>query len=160
MRSSRILLLSIMIGCLSVSASAQASDTVVKVKPGEEVYKIKRGAPAKIEVVLEIETDFHVHSNKPPDENLIATALKIEPLKGLTTTPVVYPKPKIQKFEFSDKPLPVFDGKTVLSFTAKALPSLAAGNHTILAKLTVQACDHARCLRPKTIDVVIPIEVE
>lgn len=160
MRSSRLLLLLIIVGCLSASAFAQASDSVVKVKPGEEVYKIKRGTPAKIEVVLEIEDDFHVHSNKPPDENLIATTLKVEPLKGLTTTAVVYPKPKIQKFEFSDKPLPVFDGKTVLSFTARALPSLAAGSHTIRAKLTIQACDHARCLRPKTIDVNIPVEVE
>lgn len=160
MRSSKIFLLLIIVGCLSASAAAQASDSVVKVKPGEDVYKIKRGTPAKIEVVLNIDDDYHVHSNRPPDENLIGTALKIEPLKGLTTTRVVYPKAKMQKFEFSDKPLPVFDGKTTLSFTARALASLAAGNHIIRAKLTVQACDHERCLRPKTIDVEIPIQVQ
>lgn len=160
MRASRVLLLLLMVGCLSATAAAQASDSVVKVKPGEQVYKIKKGAPAKIEVVLEIQDTYHVHSNKPPDENLIATALKVEPLAGLKTSAVVYPKPKVQKFEFSDKPLPVFDGKTVLTFTAQALPALATGNHTLRAKLTVQACDHERCLRPKTINVEIPIEVQ
>jgi thiol:disulfide interchange protein DsbD len=158
-KSIRVLLLFVLAGWLSAAATAQTSADVVKIKTGEEVYKIRRGSAAKIEVMLEIDDDYHINSNRPTDENLIATALALEPIKGLSTTRVVYPKAKMQKFDFSDKPLAVFDGETVLSFTARALPRITAGKHTIRAKLTVQACDHERCLRPKTVDVEIPVEV-
>ncbi len=155
----KLSLLFIAVVCLSGAAAAQTSASVVKAQPMESVYKIKRGEDARIEVVLNIEDGYHVNSNRPPDKNLIPTELKIENLEGLVAEPVVYPKAKMRKFEFSPKPLAVFEGKTVLSFTARATPELAAGAHTIKGKLTVQACNHERCLRPQTVDVEIPIEV-
>jgi hypothetical protein len=158
-KSARILFLLITVFSSAASALAQTSATVVKAGPGESVYKVKRGEAAKLEVVLEIEDGFHINSNRPTDKNLIATALKLDRLAGLTTTAVLYPKAKMQKFEFSDKPLAVFEGKTTLRFTARPLASLQPGNHTIKAKLTVQACNDEKCLRPSTFDVAIPIEV-
>jgi thioredoxin:protein disulfide reductase len=158
-KSSRIFLLLTAIVFLTAPAMAQTSASVVKAEPGESVYKIKRGEVAKIEIKLEIEDEFHINSNRPNDKNLIATALKVERMTGLSVTPVLYPKAKMQKFEFSEKPLAVFEGKTTLRFTARALPSLQAGSHTIKAKLTVQACNNEKCLRPSTFEVAIPVEV-
>ncbi|HXG64053.1 MAG TPA: protein-disulfide reductase DsbD domain-containing protein [Blastocatellia bacterium] len=155
----KLLLLIALIGCFSIAALAQTSATVVKVSPGESVYKIKKGVPAKLSVVLNIDEGYHINSNRPSEKYLIATALKFEPLSGLSVGRVVYPKAKMQKFEFSEKPLSVFDGKTVLTVTARALPALAAGNHTLKGKLTVQACNDQACLPPKTVDVQVPIEV-
>jgi hypothetical protein len=145
---------------LSAGASAQTSASVVKIRLGEEVHKVKRGTAARISVVLDIDGGYHINSNRPGDRNLIATTLKLDRLNGLTISPVTYPRGKIQKFEFSETPLSVYDGKTTLRFTARALPSLPTGSHTIKGKLTVQACDHEKCLRPQTVDVSIPILVE
>ena len=145
--------------CLSATAQAQTSASVVKVKPQESVYKVKPGATFQVAVVIEIEGGYHINSNQPADKFLIPTSLKVESLKGLRTNTVRYPKAKIEKFSFSEKPMSVFDGRTVLRFTARALSTLAQGNHTLKAKLTVQACNNELCFRPQTVNVDIPLEV-
>lgn len=152
-------MLFMLIGLLCASAPAQTSGKVVKVKPGEDSYKIKRGAPTQVSVVIDIDDGYHINSNRPAESFLIGTALKIERMAGLSTSPIIYPKAKVQKFSFSEKPMSVYEGKAVLKFTARALPSLAAGSHTLKAKLTLQACNNEACLRPQTIDVSIPVEV-
>jgi len=143
----------------SVSAMAQTSASVVKVRPEESTYKLKPGASAQISVVLDIDSGYHINSNRPTEKYLIPTALKFDRMPGLTVAIVRYPKAKLLKFSFSEKPLSVFEGKAVLKFSARALPSLASGNHTIKGKLTLQACNDQLCLRPQTVDVEIPIEI-
>ena len=160
MKSFKIFSLALVVFFSSSSALAQGSGKVVKVSTGESVYKIKRGASVQIAVVIEVDNGYHINSNRPAEKYLIATALKIERVAGLTTTPIIYPKAKLQKFEFSEKPLSVFEGKAVLKLLVRALPSLAAGSHTLTGKLTVQACNNLQCLRPQTIDVSIPLQVE
>lgn len=160
MKSVRLFWLFVVVGLVGSSALAQGSAKVVKVTPGESVYKVKRGTAVQIAVVVEVEQGYHINSNRPAEKYLIPTALKVERVAGLTTTPVTYPKAKLQTFEFSKKPLSVFEGRAVLKLTARALPSLAAGAQTLKAKLTVQACNDQQCLRPQTIDVNIPLQVE
>ena len=160
MKLFKMVFLALVVLLPSASALAQGSGKVVKVSAGESVYKIKRGAPVQIAVVIEVDNGYHINSNRPAEKYLIATALKLERVAGLTTTPIIYPKAKLQKFEFSEKPLSVFEGKAVLKLSARALPSLAAGSHTLSGKLTVQACNNQQCLRPQTIDVSIPLQVE
>ena len=150
------LFLFILIGCLSATAAAQGSDTVVRAKVGQSPYKIKQGVAAPIQIIIDIDTGYHINSNKPAEEFLIGTSLKLDNLEGVTVTRVIYPKAKIQKFEFSEKPMSVYEESVVLKFTARAA---AAGDYTLKAKLTVQACDDKACLRPATIDIDIPIEV-
>ena len=82
--------------CLSATAQAQTSASVVKVKPQESVYKVKPGATFQVAVVIEIEGGYHINSNQPADKFLIPTSLKVESLKGLRTNTVRYPKAKIR----------------------------------------------------------------
>jgi hypothetical protein len=160
MKSVRLVWVLVVVGCLSSSALAQGSAKVVKVTPGESVYKVKRGGSVQIAVIIEVDDGYHINSNRPAEKYLIPTALKIERTAGLATTPVIYPKAKLQRFEFSQKPLSVFEGKAVLKLTARALASIAPGRQRLKAKLTVQACNNQLCLRPQTIDVSIPLQVE
>ena len=157
MKFSRVLFLFALLVGLSAQAAAQSSSSVVKVRPGASTYTIKQGTAAKLEVVLDIDSGYHINSNRPNDRNLVATALKFDKMPGLVITPVVYPKAKMQKFEFSEKPLSVFEGNVVLRFTARALPS--ASSNALKGKLTIQACNDQLCLRPQTVDVSIPIEI-
>jgi hypothetical protein len=144
---------------LSATAAAQTSASVIKIRPEQSSYKVKAGAATPLVLIVEIDDLYHINSNRPADKNLIATALKFDKLTGLTLSPVVYPKAKLQKFEFSPKPLSVYEGRATFKITARALPSLAAGAQTLHGKLTVQACNNQVCLRPQTVDVAIPIEV-
>lgn len=153
--------ISVLIGLmwlLSVSAFAQSSEAV-RVRPEQAVYKVKQGSSFQVAVVIKIENGYHINSNRPDEDFLIPTALKIVALPGLRASTVRYPKAKLQKFSFSEKPMSVFDGEAILRFTARALPSLSPGNHKIKGKLTIQACNDQACLRPQTVDVEIPLEV-
>ncbi|HJQ24084.1 MAG TPA: protein-disulfide reductase DsbD domain-containing protein [Blastocatellia bacterium] len=159
MRFRMLALLFALFVALSATAAAQTSASVIKVRPEHSSYKVKAGAATPLAVVVEINDGYHINSNRPADKNLIATALKFDRVAGLTVSPVVYPRAKMQKFEFSPRPLSVFEGKAVFKMTARALSSLAAGSQTLRGKLTVQACNNQICLRPEKVDVAIPIEV-
>ena len=150
-------LLLLLVG-LSATAAAQTSASVIKIRPEQSSYKVKAGAATPLVLVVEIDDGYHINSSRPADKNLIATSLKYDKLAGLTVSPVIYPKARLQKFEFSPKPLSVYEGKATFKVTARALGSLA-GNQTLKGKLTVQACNNQVCLRPQTVDVMIPIEV-
>ena len=91
MKASRLLFLLILLGCLSASAMAQSSSSVIKIRPAESTYKLKQGTAAQVGLVVEIEDGYHINSNRPSDKNLIATALKFDRTPGLTTTAVIYP---------------------------------------------------------------------
>ena len=159
MKASRLLFLFVLTVFFSASVMAQSSSSVIKVRPAESNYKLKQGAATQVGLVVDIDDGYHINSNRPSDKNLIATALKFDRIAGLSTTPVLYPRAKMQKFEFSPKPLSVFEGKVTFKLTARASPTLAAGNHVMKGKLTVQACNNQVCLRPRTVDVAIPVEV-
>ncbi|HMG33486.1 MAG TPA: protein-disulfide reductase DsbD domain-containing protein [Blastocatellia bacterium] len=150
----------VLVGLLHAVAAAQTSASVVKVSPGEATYKVKKGTSARVTVVMEVQAGYHVNSNRPSDKNLIATALKLERGEGLAPGAVTYPKAKLQKFGFSDKPLSVFEGRVEMKFLVRALPSAKDGAQNVRGKLTVQACNDEACLRPQTIDVSIPIQIQ
>ena len=115
MKLRKLSMLFAMFVLLSLTAAAQTSGQVVKVKPGEDSYKIKRGASSQVSVVIDIDDGYHINSNRPSEAFLIGTALKVERMRGLTTSAIIYPKAKVQKFSFSEKPMSVYEGKAVLN---------------------------------------------
>jgi thiol:disulfide interchange protein DsbD len=156
---SRVLSAFMLIGCLGFAAMAQSSGKVVKAKAEQDGYRVKRGASLQAGVVIDIDSGYHINSNRPLDRFLVATAFKVEPQAGLAASRVLYPKPKMQKFSFSEKPMSVYEGRAVLKFTIRALPGASPGTHAIQGKLTIQACNNEQCLRPQTINVEVPVEV-
>ena len=160
MKLLRSIILPIIIIALSATGLAQGSAKVVKVNPGESTYRLKRGGTVQIAVAIDVDEGYHINSNRPAEKYLIPTSLKFDRIDGITTSPIVYPKAKLQKFEFSQKPLSVFEGKTTLKLTARALQSLSPGAQNLKGKLTVQACNNQQCLRPQTVDVSIALQIE
>lgn len=119
----------------------------------------KRGGSFIEKIPLHLKTGFHCNSNTPADEYLI-------PLK-LTWTPgpaqadaVVYPKPQLENYAFSPKPVSVYSGTFVLETKFKVPADAKPGMAMINGKLRYQACNERECLPPKTLDVQIPIDIE
>jgi len=156
---SRVLSAFIIIGLLVVAAMGQSSGKVVKAKAEQDAYRVKLGATLQAGVVIDIDSGYHINSNRPLDKFLVGTTFKVEPQAGLSAGRVVYPKPRMQKFSFSEKPMSVYEGQAILKFAIRALPGASPGKHTIQGKLTIQACNNEQCLRPQTINVEVPIEV-
>lgn len=111
----------------------------------------------KIPVVLK--TGYHVNSNTPSEEYLIPLRLTWEP-GPLKPVDVVFPKPHMEKYQFSDKPLSVFTGDFELITKFKVAPDAMTGPGLALGKLRYQACNNNACLPPKTIEVKVPVVIQ
>ena len=111
---------------------------------------------AKIEVQLR--SGFHVNSNTPADDYLIPLRLTWT-AAPLELQDVVYPKPKMEKYDFSEKPLSVYSGDFEITTRFKTPPSAAPGMAVITGKLRYQACSHKECFPPKTIEVKLPVDI-
>jgi thioredoxin:protein disulfide reductase len=118
----------------------------------------KAGTTVDAKITAQLRTGYHCNSNTPSDDYLIPLKLTWT-AAPLNASDVVYPKPQMEKYAFSDKPLSVYTGDfeivTKFDVPASAPPGLAV----ISGKLRYQACTDRMCLPPKTVDVSLPVEV-
>ena len=142
---------------LATSSLSFAQTNVLFVgKP--DVVSAKAGATIDTRLPLELRSGYHVNSNTPSDPYLIPLRLTWNP-GPLTPGEIAYPKPSMEKYSFSEKPLSVFSGRFELK-TRFAVPAGAPpGLVTVAGKLRYQACNDRECLSPKTIDVALKVDV-
>ncbi len=121
---------------------------------------VKRGASFTEKVPLHLKAGFHCNSNTPADEYLIPLKLTWTAGGPAQAGAVVYPKPQMENYAFSQKPVSVFSGTFVLETKFTVPASAKTGLTTINGKLRYQACNERECLPPKTLDVQVPVDIE
>jgi thiol:disulfide interchange protein DsbD len=114
--------------------------------------KIVAGERFQVSVVLNIPAPWHINAN-PAGEDLIPTELTLP----APVTRVVYPKAKEVTVEWSETPVPLYEGRTVLAVEGVAPKN--AGKIKVTGQLRFQACDDKTCLPPRSVPVVIEAEV-
>ena len=107
-----------------------------------------------------VKPGFHVNSNTPSDEYLIPLKLTWKNTGALEGGQLSYPKPSLEKYEFSEKPLSVFTGNFDVVASFKVAANAPAGPGVAVGQLRYQACSDRACFPPKTIDVAIPYQVQ
>ncbi len=113
-------------------------------------------------IELSFAEGWHVNSDRPLQDTLVPTRLSIESLApgggdngvGWKLVEVRYPEPLRITLGFQAEPLAVFAGSAViraeLTATRPERPRVAR------LRLTVQACDDQRCLRPEDLLLEVP----
>ncbi|MDX9734316.1 MAG: cytochrome c biogenesis protein CcdA [Thermoanaerobaculia bacterium] len=146
---------------LALPAAAQlgAPPEVLSLRLAADTEKIVAGGSFRVAVVATIAPGWHVNSNAPLEDYLIPTEAAIGPVEGLTFGPPSYPAHREAKLPFSDKPLALYDGQTVIVFEGKADAALAPGPRTLRATLDYQPCNDAQCLAPSQTEAMLEIEV-
>ena len=120
---------------------------------------IARNATADYKLHLQVREGFHVNSNKPNDEYLIP--IQVTWGEGpLEVGEVEYPKPKLEKYDFSPNPLSIYDGSFDVTTKFKVKTSAAPGLGLQPVKVRYQACTDKMCYPPKTIEVKVPVLVQ
>jgi len=109
-------------------------------------------------LTAQLRSGYHCNSNTPSDDYLIPLRLTWT-AAPLEVAGVVYPKPEMEKYSFSDKPLSVYTGDFDILTKFKVPASAPVGPAVISAKLRYQACTDRMCLPPKTVDVTVPVEI-
>jgi hypothetical protein len=108
---------------------------------------------AELELVLKILDGYHINANNTSgaEAPLIATTLSIDD----SDATIEYPPGESRTFEFSDKPLRVYENQVTLRVRFSSHPKPES---TLRLKLTYQPCDKASCLPAitKQIDIEVP----
>ena len=122
----------------------------------------KRNTAVQVQIPLVVKEGYHVNSNKPTEEYLIPLKLTWTSTGALEGGEITYPKPLMEKFEFSepDKPLSVYMGKFDLVAKFKVAANAPAGPGVASGKLRYQACSNKACYPPKTVDVAVGYQVQ
>lgn len=141
------------------AAGLRPSATKVRSSVALSTAKIPAGSTFKAAVILSIDEGWHINSNTPTYDYLIGTNLQIQPKEGIILTDVQYPEGKDLKFAFADNALNVYENTVTIFLTFKVSEKFTKANDTLLASLTVQACDNQVCLAPSSIPVMFPLNV-
>jgi hypothetical protein len=150
-------LLVLTIGVGAAFSQTPPPQNVVKLGSVETV-KVKPGSTIKVALPVRVDEGFHVNSNKPADPYLIP--LRFTWTSGLLENPsVAFPKPQLEHYGFSEKPVSVFTGNFEIVTSFKVPREAAAGHNEVAGKLHYQACNEKMCLTPKTIDVILAVDV-
>jgi len=131
---------------------------VVSVIPPEKIVA-KRGTSQTVDFTVQVKNGFHVNSNTPSDEFLIPLKFTFAPDGPVQVEGIEYPKPSMEKLEFSPKPVSVFQGEFRARARIKAPANAPSGTTQLSGKLRYQACNDRMCLPPRTLDVKVPVEI-
>lgn len=144
---------------LAATPSPQSAPNI-GVSGSLSVDSVQRGRPARAEVVMEIPSGFHVHSNRPLEKFLIATQLQVEAPKGVRVGPVVYPRPLLRNLKFSKSKVAVYEGRTTMRFNVTVPAGFGSDSTEVTARVRYQSCDDEVCFPPQTREVKIPVKIK
>ena len=146
------------VAALLLLPSILPQGNILTVEPPTAV-PAKRAATVQAKVKVLLQSGYHANSNTPSEDYLIPLKLTWTP--GPLVSPVVaYPKPQMEKYKFSDKPISVFTGNFELTTTFKVPANAQVGPSIMAGKLRYQACNNKACFPPKTVEVKLPVQVQ
>lgn len=140
-------------------AQPVASASKLKISTKLSVDKVTAGSMFKAAVLITIADGWHVNSNTPTSEYLIAAKLEFSQKEDFMFSNFAYPKSENMKLAFSEEPLSVYEKEIIIFFTGQSSENAKPRKDTITATLTVQACNDRVCLAPSEIEVKIPVTV-
>src|SRR6185437_9297243 len=121
---------------LAVSSLSFAQSNVLTVAPPPKMTA-KAGSTAETTLSVRLRPGYHCNSNTPSDDYLIP--LKITwTASPLEVAGVSYPKPQMEHYSFSDKPLSVYTGDFQVTTRFKVPANAAPGLTGISAKIRYQ----------------------
>lgn len=136
---------------LSIYAQLSNNKELIKIKSYSSLDKAVIGSELIIAVEVEIAETWHINSDAPKDEFLVPTNLSISGSDKVEFIKVAYPPAKQYKFDFSESPVLVWEGKFFIPVKIKFSENIEVGNSSLIVSLEYQACNNITCLAPNTI---------
>jgi len=109
------------------------------------------GSTHRVAVQATLDPGFHVNSNAPLQDGLIATSLSLDPPDGISLEGVAWP----DSFLFAVGPddLSVFGEEFVVGAELALAPGLSEGEYAVSGTLRYQPCNDTMCFFPTTADL-------
>jgi len=121
---------------------------------------IHAGKPGEVELRFHVAPGFHINSNKPKSEFLIATSLKLDAPTDIVIGRVTYPKGEELSFPFApEEKLSVYSGTFDIGIVVRPLHDVIPTKYMVRGNLRYQACDKAACYPPNNLPVQFEVKV-
>ncbi len=121
---------------------------------------IVRGESGSVDLRFHIANGFHINSNKPSEEFMIPTALRVDATTDIVIGKVSYPPGQDVSFEFApDQKLSVYSGSFTVGVLVRPLHTVLPGKYAMRGALKYQACDNRACYPPKQLPVEFEVRV-
>lgn len=146
------------LAALALPLSAQAPQILSLQEP--QKVTVPRQGEVRVPLKLSMRPGYHANSDKPSEDYLIPLRLTWDSKAPLEPVEIVYPKAKLEKFEFTEKPISVVDGDFEIVTRFRRTPNAMPGPAFLSGKLRYQACNDKMCFPPRTIDVKVPLLVQ
>jgi thiol:disulfide interchange protein DsbD len=131
---------------------------LVSINVPTDTINTKAGEIIEFNIEAVISEGWHINSDKPKDESLIATTLELHNSSAFEIVEIKYPKAKEIKFDFSPKPISVFEKNFFISCKIKS-KSKAVGKQELILRLNYQACNNASCMPPNVAERKLIVNV-
>lgn len=144
----------VLLGVFSFHAKSQTIDVNGEIKK----KSVKRGEWVEASITLLIPKELHINSSTPTSEFMIPTKVKLKS-KEVRVGKINYPKGKNRKFDFSETPINIYEGRAVIKFTFRIPANLKAKNIKINAVINYQACTDEVCYQPQKKEIILTAKV-
>lgn len=144
--------------CLVGGAVAEEA---AKVTGGLDIGdKFKPGQQFNAALNLKIAEGFHINSDSAQNPAGMPMSVTLEADDILELNEVIYPKALRVKLEFSEEPVPVFEGKLVLKLQLKVAQDAAKGTYKGKLIVEYQGCDDKMCHMPELLEITFEYMIE
>ena len=143
----------------NISAQFGSNPDLLKVKTYLSLDKVYSGSEFKFALKVNIDKEWHINSNQPYEDYLIASELNIVEDQNFKLNKVVYPKAHDFTFAFSESPLSVWEGEIVIGAVVTASENAEPGTYQLVINLEYQACNDMSCLAPTSVSDTIEIVI-
>lgn len=142
-------------------AQFENPEDIVSFKSYLSQDKVYAGGEVKLAVKISIDNSWHINSNKPKEDYLIPTQLKMtaDSAYAFELTYLTYPKAKDLMFDFSDTPVSVYEGDEIITGIIKVPKGIKPGEYSVKLSLDFQPCNNKTCLPPAVASEEIKIVV-
>ena len=97
---------------------------------------------------INIKEGWHLNSNKPLDEYMTPTSVKLMNSSGIRIVNIEYPPEMITKLQFSDSELSLYEGMVTIKVYLKSDNVLTKDKKKVEFELEYQSCNNQTCLFP------------
>ncbi|MGI9102934.1 MAG: protein-disulfide reductase DsbD domain-containing protein [Terriglobales bacterium] len=167
MTANRVVVFALTLACAFVS-SAQDKDILNKQTPSAQRVIVGEVAPVTVaagksthvSIPFRVAPGFHINSNKPKSELLLATVMSLSPPTDVSVAKVTYPPGEDLTFSFAPtEPLNVYTGDFTINALVSPARSSPPGTYRVRGALKYQACDNRACYPPGQVPLAFDVKV-
>lgn len=158
MNFKKIFLVTLFLTAQIAFAQFGSKENLVKIDVLSNQDKVHPGTLLKIAIKANVKETWHINSDKPNEDFLIASQV-LSKNEKFPIAVIKYPDAENLELGFSEKPVSVFEGNIVIGLMINIDKQLPLGEYQLPLQFKYQACNDQTCMPPTSVIDTLTISV-